>query len=336
MTRPIRMPNLPRALLHPVRLLLWCALCACCIAAEPVGGNYTPPRGFNGLTWGAPLSALGAVKLARANIVTDSNGRATQQRCMENPGGCAGWSPSDQDVEGRGSFAVAEYSRDSDSNPWAASGIALQTATYVYCDEWQGGSAPANVKQQLRLCGARIFYRSDTGAELAARPAGYTSNHDRLLRHLIGEFGPPDGYRMRRGEVTVGPILESLPDAATAEDAGSPRVESEQGVLRHRWCGLHDTVSALVPACPATVTLLFNHETGWGMVIMATAVMYKFAHARHATHDENNELYLALISGDPTRPTNRRANACLRTTGSLLCTGRMQTLSDKERQRFEP
>lgn len=322
------MPNLIRALFRLVRPIFWCALCAACFAAETAGGRYTPPQGFNGLSWGAPLPALGTVKLARANIVTDSNGRATQQRCMENPGGCAGWSPSDQDVEGRGSFAVAEYYRDSDSNPWAASGIALQTATYLFCDEWQGGSVPAKVKQQLRFCGARIFYRSDVGAD--------TGNHDRLLRHLIGEFGPPDGYRTPRGEVTVGPVLESQSDAAPAQEADSLRSESKQGVLRYRWCGLHDTVSSLLPACPATVTLLFNHETGWGMVIMATAVIYKFAHARHATHDENNELYMALISGDPTRPTNRRANACLRTTGSLLCTGRMQTLSDKERQRFEP
>lgn len=321
-----------------IHLLLCCAaLCSPCPAADS-GDNtgYTPPQGFNGLQWGAPLSALGTVRLARANIVTDSNGSATQQRCTENPAGCAGWSPSDQDVEGRGSFAVAEYYRDTDTNPWAASQVALQTATYLFCDEWQGGSTPSDVKRKLRFCGARIFYRSETGAEAAAKPAGYESNHDRLFRHLVREFGPPDGYRVRRGEVTVGPVIEYQGDETRPAEAPAQSGQAARGILRYRWCGLHDTVSALLPACPATVTLLFNHETGWGMVILATEIIYKFAQARHATHDENNELYMALISGDPSKPTHRRANACLRTTGSLLCTGRMETLSDRERQRFEP
>ena len=85
-----------------------------------------------------------------------------------------------------------------------------------------------------------------------------------------------------------------------------------------------------------TITLLFNQDTGWGMVIFATELVYKFAQARQTTKDENNELYMALISGDPTVPTHRRTNNCMRATGSMVCGGKLNTLSEKELRRFEP
>jgi len=313
------------------------AMCGPCPGAmQDAPREYRAPQGFNGLAWGDPLSGLGGARLARVNTVVDAKGKVTRQRCIET-GGCANWVASDQDVEGEGSFAVAEYYRESDSNPWASSLVALQAATYLFCDEWQGASIPRDVKQQLRHCGARIFYRSETAAQIMARPSGAETNHDRVLRHLLREHGPPDGYRVRRGEVTVGALTESgaeIESAAGTEEAAPER--SGSGVLRYRWCGLQDSAPELLPACTATITLLFNRDTGWGMVLLVTDAVYKFAQARHATKDENNELYMALVSAEPAKPTRRRANDCMRTTGSLVCGGKLTTLSDRELQRFEP
>lgn len=310
------------------------AMIATAATAAETSPDYTPPTGFNGLTWGAPLSALGAVKLARANTVTDSKGKATQLRCTEKPEGCANVvEDSDQDVEGVGSFAVAEYYREPDSNPWATALVALHSATYLFCDEWLGSSVRNDVKQRMRFCGARIFYRSDS---IAQRPTGAQTNHDRLLRHLIREFGPPDGHRLPAGHVSVGPVTESNADAATNTPQDIAPESEVGGVLRYRWCGMHDKADALVPPCRATITLLFNRDSGWGMVLFATDAVYRFAQARHATQDENNELYMALISGNPRKPTHRNTNDCMRTTGSLICGGKLAALSDRDRRRFEP
>lgn len=296
------------------------------LAAAASRHDYTPPTGFNGLSWGAPLTALGKVKLARANTATDSKGKTTQLRCTENAEGCASAAYSDLDTEGRGSFAVAEYYRDGDKNPWATELVALQSATYLYCDEWQGSAVRADVKQRLKLCGARIFYRSDSNAR--------ESNHDRVLRHLIAEYGPYDGQRVKKGEVSIGPVVDEAAEPQTSP--GMAEVDSGKGVARYRWCGLPANSTELVPECPATITLLFNHETGWGMVLFATDSMYRFAYARHITKDENNELYMALISRDPGKPTRRNANGCMRTTGSLICEGKLVAMPASERQRFEP
>lgn len=295
-----------------------------CVAAQAdPRPRYAPPGGFNGLEWGQPLTALGPARLARVNVVMDSKGAATA---------------SNQDPHIRGSFTVAEYYRDPDSNPWAPSLVALQTATYMFCDEWLGSSVPVDAKQHLQFCGTRIFYRSETGAQLAALSAVPETNQDRVLRHLIRQFGPPDGHRLRRGEISAGPMIEG--DTADAPSTTVPgqasRTQASQGVLRYRWCGVRESTEELLPDCAATITLLFNHDTGWGMVIFATDTMYKFAHARHATHDENNELYMALVSSEPDRPTKRRTNDCMRTTGSLVCGGRLSTLSERDLRLFEP
>lgn len=315
------------------------ALGALAAAAVFAGNNahYTPPGGFNGLAWGAPLSALGKVKLARANTATDSRGKVTQLRCAERPEGCASAGISDQDVEGAGSFSVAEYYREPDSNPWAQSLVALQAATYLFCDEWLGPGVRKDVKQRMRLCGARIFYRSESAAQLAGKSAKFESNHARVLRHLIAEFGPYDGQRVKKGEVVLGPVIEAgATEPEPTEMPADAADDSGQGVARYRWCGLPANSGQLVPDCPATITLLFNHQTGWGMVLFATESMYKFAYARHVTQDENNELYMALVSRDPGKPTRRNANDCQRTTGSLVCGGKLLSMPDSERRRFEP
>lgn len=309
------------------------ALAAVAVAAD-ASPDYTPPTGFNGLSWGAPLSALGTVKLARANTATDSKGKVTQLRCTEKPEGCANVvENSDQEVEGAGSFAVAEYYREPDNNPWAASLVALQSATYLFCDEWLGSTVRKDVKQRMKFCGARIFYRSDPGAQ---RQTGTQTNHERMLHYLIREYGPPDGHRLPAGHVSVGPVSEGAADTAPGTPQEIAPESEAAGVLRYRWCGMHDKSDALVPACKATITLLFNRDNGWGMVLFATDAVYRFAQARHATHDENNELYMALISGNPRKPTHRNTNDCMRTTGSLICEGKLVSLPDSDRRRFEP
>src|SRR6185312_16315365 len=54
----------------------------------------------------------------------------------------------------------------------------------------------------------------------------------------------------------------------------------------YRWCGLGTSSQSLHPACPSTVTFVFNETLGVGMVLYATNAVYDYAYARHVTGDE--------------------------------------------------
>jgi hypothetical protein len=317
------------------------------LAAED---DFGPPTGFAGHSWGEPLAAFQDLKLLNANTVSNSPGITTFLPCRDTAEPCDDPNRPDllmqnaksQIAEGAGSFAVSEYYREPEQNPWAESLVALNAITYMFCAEWRMPTIPSDIRDKLRYCGSRMVYRSDTSAQLITRRRDYKSNHDRLLRHLIQLHGPPDGYRYKQGNVSVGPIEDSEPDvepteAADAVEESQTRAPGSRPELqRYRWCGLAENANAVLPRCAATVTLMFDEARGWGFVLYATGGIYNFAYGRHVMQDENNELYVTLSGRDPDKPFRKQVGECRKTTGSLVCAPGMRRLRDADIRKFEP
>jgi hypothetical protein len=321
MRRKIRSQSLP--------WLVWLLVGAPALAASD---DYRAPTGFNGHAWGEPLSAFQELKLLNANTVSNSPGVTRFLECRDLGMPCDDPARPDQLMviaksqvtEGNGSFAVSEYYREPEQNPWAESLVALNAITYMFCAQWHMPTVPANIRDQLRYCGTRMVYRSDTAATLFTRPNSYQSNHDRLLRHLIRLHGPPDGYRYKKGQVSVGPL------GGTDEDIEA--AESETPLARTA----QENPITLLPRCAATITMMFDAKRGWGVVFYATAGIYNFAYGRHTMRDENNELYVALSGRNLDQPFRKQVGQCERKLGSLVCARGLHRLRDSDIRKFEP
>jgi hypothetical protein len=314
---------------HPVILLYILA------GPAPAAEDYTPPSGFDGHMFEAPLAAFAGIRMGSVSTATGARGKVTQLyfECTEasrqrgasslkgacDPGGL-------QTIEGEGSYAVGEYYFNTEPNPWVGTHVRLFAMTYLFCARWGTTTVPGNIRERMHYCGNRIFYRSETAAQLAKLSASFESNHDRVLKRLIAEHGMPDGYR-RQGTITV--QLEGGSGDEAPEDA----FVSLRDIQRFRWCGLQESNMMLSPTCPATVTQIFDPHTGWGMVVYATRPMYEFAYARHSLSDENNFLYV-LLNGRPMgEPFRRAAQPC---TGTRICGPRIFAIPEREQKLFAP
>jgi hypothetical protein len=270
--------------------------------------DFHPPTGFNGRAWGDGLSAFKGVRLWRANTAMESTGKVVEFRDAYG-----------QRLEGEGSFALAEYYFDRDRNPWVAQHVDLFIISYLFCSRWQGPYLPRTVKSRLKLCGARLMFRSETLEQRAARGDSDT-NFDRLLRQLIALHGAPEGFQ-RSGRITV----ETEDQRLTTPEKPTP------DFIRYRWCGV--TEPAVRPSCEATVTLAFDARTGAGTVLYATPQMYDYAYARHRTSDENNELYVLLNDRPLDQAYQPVKHEC---TGGHLCRPQKRAMSAKDAIAFQP
>lgn len=294
------------------------------VSAAPAA-DYRPPVGFNGHDWGTPLTGLRGLTLWRADAVLGFFGKTTDIRCESSPGGgpCSVvLSKIDEQMEGEGSHALAEYYFRLDNNPWHEQGVDVKAITYLFCASAGGKYLPHPLKKSLKLCGARVMFHSDTHEALATRGEGYVSNYDRILASLVADYGDPPGYE-HRTSITV----TSVDEAVTAADQARPLQE------RYRWCGLDDGDQKLAPRCAATVTLFFDAPTGEGTVLFATEPVYAFAYARHVTGDENNELYLLLEAPSAEHKFPKIKLVC---TGIRICQASKDSMSAQQLREFQP
>ena len=295
--------------------------------------EYQAPVGFNEHTWGQPFSAFRGLKFTNAQEALNSPGKVTDPgvsctahfrtisptqppeltyTCDSNPQG-----------DGDGSFAVAEYYLQKDHNPWFAQHVAVEAISYLFCSSWQGDYAPQDMKDRLKLCGARITFQSDTKQQLARHDRDYRSNFDRLVRQLVAEHGEPPGYDLI-GRVTV----EGKDEPLTAPDKVVP------DEYRYRWCGLDESAPKLRPNCSATVTLVFDTTSGEGTLLYATAPMYAYAYGRHQLGQESDELYVLLNGPQGDKKQRYVRKMC---TGTLICNrGGISQMSSKELRLFQP
>jgi len=296
--------------------------------------EYRAPTGFNSRTWGEPLSAFKGLTLWHAQEALLSFGKVMDPgiKCTPYFRTISPMEPpqlfytceANVQAEGDGSFAVAEYYFNQDRNPWFAQHIEVVTISYLFCASWQGEYPPKDLKKRLKLCGARINFRSDTQKQLAQRDENYTSNFDRILRQLIDEHGEPPGYE-QRGRITI----ESETERLTTPTKPVP------DYLQYRWCGVNEFAPKLRPDCAATVTLVFDTGSGEGTVLYATSPMYEYAYARHEQGQQNDDLYV-LLNGR--RPDQMQRYEPLKCTGTHICNPGASTseMPAKERRAFEP
>ncbi len=283
--------------------------------------EYHSPIAFNGHTWGDSLASFPGLTLWHANTAEGADGKVVDFLLKCKKADCS-FANADlyQRAEGGGSFALAEYYKNVDNNPWPRQDISLLTVSYLFCANVAGEYLPHPISQHLRLCGGRILFRSDTLAELAHRSADYRSNYDRIVGRLIAEYGEPPGYE-RRGVV----IIENV------EPAQQP--QRPQYVM-YRWCGVEEASRLLHPTCPVSITLEFEATRGYGTILYATAAVYDFAHARNEMGDRNNDLYTLLFSRQLAHPP--RSFVRTECTGKRICNPGSSAMTAREMNEFVP
>ena len=295
--------------------------------ADPQAQDYQAPTGFNGHPWKTPFRSFKGFHLLAANTALASHGKVVALVANGPFCGGAGCStpppfPMQTEViEGTGSFALAEYYFDSEPHPWTGKGIDLYTVSYLFCASSKT-YLPKHIKDSLGLCGARVMFHSDDRNALASRPSGYVTNERRILQQLINEYGEPPNFQ-RHGRILVDP---------NGDDVWPVAPQAPVDYVLYRWCGLAPSARSLHPACPATVTFVFNETRGVGMVLYATNPVYDYAYARHITGDDNNDVYVVLNSPRLDLPYQR----VLPHVTSRTHSQQKIVMTEKEYREFEP
>jgi hypothetical protein len=298
-------------------LLALLASGACTVA---MAREYRPPEGFNGHRWGETLATVKGLTLWRANTAISSNGKLMESSLLCRPDlPCV----IQQRVEGDGSFGLGEYYFNQDANPWVDQRIQLLTISYLFCARWSGDYVPNRLKEQMKLCGTRIMFRSDTAQQLVALGEHYRSNFDKVLQQLIAEFGEPPGYE-RNPTITIETDTQRIGPALSVPTTG---------YVRYRWCGLDADEKQLRPSCPATVTLVFDAQRGEGTILYAAGPLYDYAYARRDTGDAHNEIF-ALLNGE--RLDQHKFYVKRECTIGRICGPRKQPMSRKDQLAFQP
>ena len=311
-------------------MIRWSATCLlfALLAARAGAAEFHPPESFNDHPWGTPLTDFKGLMLWQASTAHDAPGKVVDFRidCKPDPVTGAMCSPiySDvsQDVRGDGTFALAEYYFHFDRNPFHSQGADVRIVSYLFCASAKGTYLRKPLKNYLKLCGARVTFKSDTARELAKREVNYASNYDRILARLVADFGEPPGYE-RRARVTV-----------TTEDESVSSVEKPRPqFVRYQWCGVSPASNELRPSCPANVALVFEALSGEGTVLFVTGPVYDFANAVHELGDTNNDLYVMLNGTEVDFNRPRVRQDC---TGSHICQPGKSTVTAKQMREFEP
>ncbi|HEY4211350.1 MAG TPA: hypothetical protein VGM84_07700 [Steroidobacteraceae bacterium] len=297
-------------------------------ASDSQAKDYRAPTGFNGHPWKTPFHAFKGFHLLAANTALASHGKVVSLsfdgRICGGPGPCLtpnAFALQTEQIDGAGSFALAEYYFDSEPHPWAGKGIDLYTVSYLFCASSKT-YLPKHIKDALALCGARVMFQSDDLNAQATRPAGYVTNERRILQQLINEHGEPPNFQ-RHGRILIDP---------NGDELWPVEPQAPVDYVLYRWCGLSPSARLLHPSCPSTVTFVFNETRGVGMVLYATNPVYDYAYARHMTGDDNNDVYVILNSPR----LDLQYQRVLPHVTSHLPTQQMTAMTPKEYREFEP
>lgn len=266
---------------------------------------YRPPTGFGGYVWNTPLGEFRRLAPEPVYVrIAHSQGHVADLDldCVlegSTVGQCS-------DIQGEGFHALTEYYVDSQGFRLNDSARQAKTVlfpiTYQFCAQWVGFSNQlrGDVLQQLRLCGARLFFQSETARqESEIRDFDYVTSARRVLNWLIANHGDPEGYE-RKGTVIVG-----IPDAPL------PIAQRKSRYDNWYWC--RPKIDDMTPRCDASIVYTFDSETGRGQVILLTAPVWMYAHARRFGGSEDDPLYRVLHGNFEQAPVR---HIC---TGSFLC-----------------
>jgi hypothetical protein len=283
--------------------------------------TYRAPRGFGGYDWSTPLGKIGRLTPEPIYVrIAHSIGKVTRFdiNCYEMVSGSNlrdNKPPTDhalglkacRETDGEGFHAMAEYYVDSQGFRVRAEDggkAVLFPVTYQFCSHWSGflKNFKGDPLEQMQLCGVRLHFRSDTAAEeLANTDFTHTTDYERVMNWLIENHGEPEDYR-REGEVFIPELL--------------PERERKKALekKRHRsWSWCRPQREELKPKCDASIVLSFDAETGRGQVLLSTAPVWAYAHARQFGGSEGDPLYRVLHGGMTQAPVQHQ---CM---DSFLC-----------------
>jgi hypothetical protein len=258
--------------------------------------GYVPPTGFDGHKWQAPLSDFKRfgpeplsvqVAYAKARTKTDFTCvPSTRSETGVATSGCdfnATMATLTQRQEGDLYHAVAQYNIEDQAFRFESSGVLLYPVIYQFCTRWHGDGAkpPADFNQQLKFCGMRMIFKSETEQELQDKGPDYVSQSQRVLKTLIKMYGTPEKYSLR-GLVSVGD-----PNDAKAGEHAKLHAEN------WRWCPAVDTDIA-PSTCEASVVYSFDPVTAKGLILYVTKPIWEFADARETGGFAGEPLYKTL------------------------------------------
>ena len=263
--------------------------------------KFVPPTGFAGHVWGQPRKAFGrlpqepigvaaAYILAqkKADIYTCGAGGYLGSQMNGAYESCNWQSTLDRigsSWQGGGFYILSEYAIPDQGFRWGdeTTGVLIHPVIYQFCANWPGSIrkkvAPPDFDRLNRLCGMRLAFQSETRAELARLPADYVTVYDRMLDKLVAKFGPPARFS-RRGQV----IIET-PEGEFSDESG-------RKFSIWRWCP--PAFNALRPTCKASVTLSIQPETGAGMILYSTPLLWEYAWARENNGFKGDRLFKLL------------------------------------------
>ena len=195
-----------------------------------------------------------------------------------------------REMQGDGYYALAEYYVDSQGfriRDESGGKVVLFPVTYQFCAQWNGISndLKGDPLEEMRLCGARLHFRSETAAQAQAIvDHTHRTSYERILKWLISTYGSPEGFD---------------PDGVVLIPGwGEEELRKVPAKRRHKteyWC--RPTGKALVANCAASIVLSFDAETGQGQVIFLTPPVWIYAHARQFGSAEGDPLYRVLHGG---------------------------------------
>jgi hypothetical protein len=280
-------------------LLLTAAMAA--QAADKPKVKYVPPAGFDGHSWGEPLSGPGFSKLPLKPMGvgaawTQPSQRETSYTCVPVSGagaqmngaigGCdfqATLLTMRQRSKGGGHHVLSEYTVEDQGARYGdgPDSVLLHPVIYQFCANWDSSKreVPANFDEMNRFCGVRLMFKTETSDELRKLPADHVTNYDRVLAKLVAKFGTPDKFS-RRGRV----IIETM------EDDLAYREERQNKTWR--WCPASESGSQT--SCAASVVLSLEPDTGVATVLYSTPQLWQFAHARESNGYKGDKLYRML------------------------------------------
>jgi hypothetical protein len=250
--------------------------------------RYHAPEGFAGHKWEQPWKEFDRLKRSPVTVqIAYSEGKVTRMDFMCSPSFSAqGMDPCDlqsalatmnQRVAGRGYQLFTEFVVDGQGFRYGSADTVLYPVTYQFCASWkEGGKAPPDVMDRLKLCGVRMVFKSETYDQLKSLGPDHVTTYEHLLSDLIDKYGEPEGYSMF-GHVTVRGAEGQFAD---------PR---ERKFPTWRWCRPIDR--DIAPKCAASITFGFNPESGNGVILYTTRPVWEFAYARQNSQRGGDPMY---------------------------------------------
>jgi hypothetical protein len=242
------------------------------------------PNGFAGHPWGKPFVEFERLKQHPVSLQVAYSGMetTTELRCIPTA-----TSECDLDMAlatmyqrrtREGFHLLAEFVVPNQGFRFKGGAVDFYPVTYLFCAKWHGQTSkpPKGIENELRLCGARMVFSSQTEEQVRQMSDSQLTGYELVLEDLVRLYGKPYLY-FRRPRVIV-------------ETEGGMAAEPRKRSFKvHRWCP--PVAGGWVPSCEASIVMGMSPESGQGVVLYATPAIWAFARAREYNVRGRDPLY---------------------------------------------